>query len=89
MDHATLYGADTVCDGESSSIVQFSSMEIPELYMRAIYKFASKSFPVLQYLECLLNPPSRKMFRHVIIKILACHVLEFLLDFRNPLVLSI
>ena len=29
FDHATLYRVDTVCDGENSSIVQFSSMEIP------------------------------------------------------------
>ena len=30
FDHASLYGIRTVCDGEISSIVQFSSMEIPE-----------------------------------------------------------
>ena len=29
FDHATLYGVNTVCDGENSSIIQFSSMEIP------------------------------------------------------------
>ena len=29
FDRATLYGVDTVYDGKSSSIVQFSSMEIP------------------------------------------------------------
>ena len=29
FDRATLYGVDTVYDGESSSIVEFSSMEIP------------------------------------------------------------
>ena len=31
FDHASLYSVRTVCDGESSSIVQFSSMEIPDV----------------------------------------------------------
>ena len=33
FDRATLYSVDTVYDGESSSIVQFSSMEIPEIIL--------------------------------------------------------